>query len=297
MKIAFLGSVNSWYYRDLVRAGGDEYAIELVAFSRLAAGISQHQETIYSGDQTLHPFDAVLVRSMPAGSLEQVVFRMNALARLEAAGKLVINPAKSLEIAIDKHLALARLRDVKLPVPQTHVCQNVNDAMQAFEQLGGDIVIKPIFGGEGRGLTRISDEALALRAFQMLSQNGAVLYLQRFYPHRGYDIRLLVIGDEVLGMRRRNDHDWRTNVSHGAETESVEVNDHQRETAIRASTAVGAPLVAVDLLPTQAGQTMILEVNAVPGWRALARTLKLDVSRKVLNWMRLQQLTPARSWL
>ena len=60
--------------------------------------------------------------------------------------------------------------------------------MAAFERLGGDVVLKPLFGSEGRGITRLQDEALALRAFKMLEQLGAVLYLQEFIAHEGFDI-------------------------------------------------------------------------------------------------------------
>ncbi len=111
---------------------------------------------------------------MPPGSLEQVVFRMNALAQLEKSNTLVLNPARSLEIAVDKYLTLARLADARDASPGHHHLPNVAAAMDAFGKLGGDVVVKPIFGGEGRGITRIDDPALALRAFKMLEQLGAV---------------------------------------------------------------------------------------------------------------------------
>jgi len=58
-----------------------------------------------AGDTDLSGCDALLVRSMPPGSLEQVVFRMDALARVEQQGTPVLNPPRALEIAIDKYLA------------------------------------------------------------------------------------------------------------------------------------------------------------------------------------------------
>ncbi len=110
---------------------------------------------------------------MPPGSLEQVVFRMDALGRLEAAGATVINPPRAIECAVDKYLTTARLAAAGLLVPRTVACQTVEDAMAAFELLGGDVVIKPLFGSEGRGITRLQDEALAERAFRLLVQLGA----------------------------------------------------------------------------------------------------------------------------
>ena len=94
---------------------------------------------------------------MPPGSLEQVVFRMDLLARLEAAGTWSFNPARAIEAAVDKYLTTARLAAAGLPVPRTGVCQTVEDALAGFDALGGDVVLKPLFGGEGRGIARLAD--------------------------------------------------------------------------------------------------------------------------------------------
>jgi ribosomal protein S6--L-glutamate ligase len=210
---------------------------------------------------------------------------MDALARLEAAGTLVINPPKAIEAAVDKYLTSARLAEAGFATPRTIVCQTADAAMTAFVELGGDVVLKPLFGAEGRGITRLNDEALALRAFSLLEQLGAVLYLQEFIAHEGADLRLLVVGQRVLGMRRRNPLDWRTNVSRGATPEPLEVTPDLVELAHRAAYAVGAPIAGVDLLPGRDGLLYAIEVNAVPGWRALARVNGIDVARLVLDYV------------
>jgi ribosomal protein S6--L-glutamate ligase len=160
--------------------------------------------------------------------------------------------------------------------------------MAAFAQLGGDVVLKPLFGSEGRGITRLNDEALALRAFKMLAQLGAVLYLQEFIQHEGCDLRLLVIGEHFLAMKRRNALDWRTNLSRGAKAEAFEPGDALIDMAHRAAAAVGAPLAGVDLLPGRDGQLYCLEVNAVPGWKGLAKAHQVDVAALVLEYVATQ---------
>ena len=286
MRIGFLGSANSWYRHDLQRAAGEDHTVTPMPFSQLASRLGADGEfSASSGSTDLSQFDALLVRSMPLGSLEQVVFRMNVLARCEAAGMMVINPARSLEIAIDKYLCLAKLQTAGFDVPPTVVCQTVDEALEGFVQLGGDVVVKPIFGGEGRGVSRVNDEAIAQHAFKLLAQNGAVLYLQQYIEHEGFDYRLLVIGPEVLGIKRCNRNDWRTNIRLGAKAEPLEVTARLNQLSQRAMTATGVFLGAVDLLPARDGRLYAIEVNAVPGWRALARTLNVDVSRKVLDFI------------
>ena len=270
---------------DLRRAAGTRHRITQVSFSRLVSRLDGRDLSVASAGVDLGAVDCVLVRTMPPGSLEQVVFRMDVLGRLEAAGTLVVNPPRSLEVAVDKYLASARIQTAGLPVPRTIVCQTADEAMTAFERLGGDVVVKPLFGSEGRGMARLTDEAIAVRTFKALAQLQAVLYVQEFIPHEGFDLRLLVIGQRVLAMKRVNHADWRTNVARGATTEPLEPNDEMIALAQSAARAVGAPLAGVDLLPGRDGRLHVLEVNAVPGWKALAATLQVDVAAIVLDYL------------
>jgi ribosomal protein S6--L-glutamate ligase len=283
MRIACLAAGDSWYFGDLARAARGRHALTPVSYKALGARMRGGDAEIAAGASRLNDFDALLVRSMPPGSLEQVVFRMDALARLEAAGVTVVNPAKAIEAAVDKYLATARLQAAGLLVPPTVVCQTTADALAAFDALGGDVVVKPLFGGEGRGIARVSDAAVARRVFAALEQIGAVLYLQQFVPHDGVDWRLLAIGDDVLGMRRVNPDDWRTNISLGARGEPLEVTAELAQLARRAAASVGATVAGVDLLPARDGRLYALEVNAVPGWRALAAVTGVDVAERVLS--------------
>jgi ribosomal protein S6--L-glutamate ligase len=285
MHFAVLCSPDSWYLKDLRRAAADRHEITSVAFRQLAATCATEGETFFAGSLDLARVDAVLVRTMPPGTLEQVVFRMDLLARLEAAGTLVINPARAIEAAVDKYLASVKLAAAGLRTPRTAVCQTVDEALAAFTGLGGDVVVKPLFGAEGRGITRLVDEAIAQRAFSLLVQLGAVLYLQEFIPHDGYDLRVLVIGRRMWGMRRRNPLDWRTNVSRGATAEPLEVTPELADLARRAADAIGAPVAGVDLLPAPEGPPYAIEVNAVPGWQALSRVLKVDIASHVLEFV------------
>jgi RimK family alpha-L-glutamate ligase len=284
MHVAILCSPDSWYLADLRRAAGADHQLSPIAFRDLTAELTDHGPRFRAGRLDLHDVDAVLVRTMPPASLEQVVMRMDVLARLEAAGKVVLNPARAIEAAVDKYLASAKLQAAGLATPPTVVCQTASAAVEAFEQLGGDVVVKPLFGGEGRGIARLNDPAIAQRTFSLLVGLGAVLYVQQFVPHDGYDLRVLIVGERMWAMRRRNVLDWRTNVSRGATAEPVELLPEWAEMARRAAEAIGAPIAGVDLLPGRDGQLYAIEVNAVPGWQALSRVLNVDVARCVLDF-------------
>ena len=122
--------------------------------------------------------------------------------------------------------------------------------------------------------------------FSLLVGLGAVLYLQEFIRHPGYDVRVLLVGRRAFGMRRVNPLDWRTNISRGATAEPLELTAELVELARRAAAAVGASLAGVDLLLGPDGQWRVIEVNAVPGWQAIGRTLGVDVAADVLDFSR-----------
>src|SRR5271167_1545409 len=210
MRIAILSAGEGWHVRDLQRAAAELHHDALsVDFRQLGAGVA-----VASGMPPAA--QAVIVRTMPPGSLEQVIFRMDLLHRVEAAGRRVLNPPRALEICVDKYLASARLDGAGLPTPPTVVCQDAEAAIAAFHQLGGDIVVKPLFGSEGRGMIRVSDIEIAWRTFRTLERLQNVLYVQQFVRHPGWDLRVFVIDNRVLtAMRRHAKNDWRTNVAQG----------------------------------------------------------------------------------
>ncbi len=290
-RIGVLGNGRGWHARALAAAAHRlGMHVEPLDFERLQGSVGWTDspgpgESIHCGDVDLRTLDAVIVRSMPPAGLEPIVFRMDLLARLERAGTAVLNPARSLEFAIDKYRSLSVLHEAGVRVPRTVAVQDARAALEAFERLGGDVVLKPIFGGEGRGITRVTDRELAQRAFRLLERLGSVIYLQEFIPHEGFDIRILVIGDDAWGMRRCSS-DWRTNVSRGARVEPFHAPPEIESLARTVSTAIGAPVVGVDILSAPDGTPYVIEANGVPGWRGMQRVVTVDLAEFIVRFAR-----------
>src|SRR5262249_34013889 len=159
-----LAGSDGWHVRDLRRAalqlGHDATPLD---FRRIHASVAAAGDPFAS-------FDAVIVRTMPPGSLEQVIFRMDVLQRLAARGVPVLNPPRPLELCVDKSLTTSLLDAAGPLVPPTVVSQHADAALEAFEALGGDVVVKPLFGSEGRGMVRVCDPELAWRTFRTLER-------------------------------------------------------------------------------------------------------------------------------
>lgn len=233
----------------------------------------------------LHDFSAVLCRTMPSGSLEQISFRLATLHAAFAAGLRIVNPPRTLELAIDKYATLDIVAKLGYPVPETIVVQNRQEAIEAFRHLGGDIVVKPIFGGEGKGVMRIQDPQLAWYTFSTLEKLNAVLYLQRFVPPGGRDIRMFVIGEQILGIRRTNEREFRTNVAVGGRAEPTALGSNLREMGRCIADSLSLGIGSVDVIDCPKHSHVVVEVNAVPGWKGAQSCFGFDLADAMIDYL------------
>ncbi len=290
-RIGILCAANLWHVDDLLRAARlRDIPLEIADPEKLRAecpGEKSASPTVNCGGLELTELDALIVRSLPGGSLEQVIYRMDALQALQSAGVAVINPPKALEAAVDKYLCLCRLKDAGLPVPRTLVCEDPQEAIEAFAELKEQAVIKPLFGSEGRGILRPRNLQEAEQALGEIASTGGVFYLQEFIDHGGVDLRLLVIEGQVIASmtRRAPPGEWLTNIARGGSGELLEVDTELESLATGATEAVGAEIAGVDILKGPDGEPRILEVNAIPGWRALSEVSGQDISLAVLDYV------------
>ena len=190
----------------------------------------------------------MIVRGIPRGSLEQVIFRVDALHALVERGVTCVNGPRAIERTVDKFLASALLARAGVPTPRTIACERPEDALDAFEELGGDVIVKPLFGSMGAGMTRVDDADVAYRVFHALALERAVYYLQEALPHGGRDLRAFVVGGRVLAAIERVGSGWRANLARGARARATELSAEQERLCLEAAEALGVDYAGVDLL-------------------------------------------------
>ena len=281
--VVVLASESGWHTDELVRAIRARGLVPLlVPWEATVSRLGTESGTSNSG-LPLREARAILPRIIPAGSLEQIIYRVDTLHRLEEQdGIRVMNSAHAIERTVDKSWTSAILEAAGLPTPDTVVCERAEDAFAACRALG-DVVIKPLFGSMGLGMVRVSDEDTAWRVIRAIESIRGVYYLQRFIPHEGRDVRAFVVGDRVLGAIERRADGWRTNFSRGGRVARTTLPDEWAELALRAARAVGAEYAGVDLLPAKDGTVYVLEVNGIPGWEGLQKATGLDVAGAVVD--------------
>jgi RimK family alpha-L-glutamate ligase len=284
-KILVLGSDQGWHateLRNAAQSAGCE--IEFALYESLHSHVrSKCPAELACNAGSLADFDILVTRTMPMGSFDQITFRLAVLHEYVRRGGLAINPPRSLEIAIDKFATLAVIADLGYDVPATRVVQSRREAMDAFRELGGDCVVKPMFGGEGRGVMRVREPELAWSVFATLDQLDVVHYVQAFVSPGGRDTRLLVIGNDVFAIRRINVSDFRTNVAGGGTCELLQATEDQQTLAKNVTRAIGLRFGTVDLLDCDHGPPHVVEVNGIPGWQGAQKVLPVSIAGLLID--------------
>ena len=254
------------------------------SFPQLIARVGYKPCLNVGNTSILEELDALLIRPIGRGSLEEIVFRMDMLYRLQRLGLYVINPPEAIEHCVDKYDLLAILEDNDVPVPRTAATENVDEALKAFNELGGDVVVKPIFGSRGIGSTRVQDSEIASTVFGTIAFYHGVVYIQEFVHHGFSDIRAFVIGDRVVAAMKRVASSWKTNYSQGARPEQIRLDKTMEEMAIKSAKLIECKIAGVDILESPRGP-LVIEVNSQPGWRGLQSVTRVNIADQIVAFI------------
>lgn len=225
--------------------------------------------------------DAVLVRTMSGGTFEAVTMRLGVLHALRERGVLVWNDPRAIERCVDKSMTSFLLSRAGIATPATWACESPEQARAVAERetAAGPLVLKPLFGSQGRGikLIRTADD-LPPRE----SVAGGVYYLQRFVgasERRSYhDFRLLAVRGRIVAAMQRHSSHWITNIKRGAKPVAVAVNDEMKTLALRGAAAVGADFAGVDIIYRPDGRPTVLEINSMPAWSGLQKVSAVNIA-------------------
>ncbi len=259
-----------WHARAIVRAFA-AIGTQPVAVRLAECGFDTTRPTglVIPGFEDALP-DAAFVRAIAAGTFEEVTRRLGVLHALRELAVPVWNDARAIERCVDKSTTSFVLARSGVPTPPTWAVEGRDAARAVVEREtgGGPLVLKPLFGSQGRGLRLIerADDLPEPDAVQ------GIYYLQRFIRSEGIayeDHRLMVCSGDVIGAMTRCGSDWITNVRRGGQPTTLRPDAEMIDLAVRAAASVGAVYAGVDLLRDRDGRCLVLEVNSMPAWRGL----------------------------
>jgi RimK family alpha-L-glutamate ligase len=225
--------------------------------------------------------DAVLVRSVAAGSFEAITRRLGVLHALNRRSVPVWNSAQAIERCVDKSMTTFLLRNAGVPTPSTFAVEGIGmaEAVATRELEQTPLVLKPLFGAQGRGIRLIR----TIADLPPEEEIDGVYYLQHYVPRAGppfRDFRVFVCAGRAVAMMSRRGDDWITNVYQGGVPEHIAGHDEAElaDLAIAASAAVGADFAGVDIVAAEDGALFVLEVNSMPAWSGLQSVAAVNIA-------------------
>lgn len=295
-RIAIVTSAPGWHGRRLARAFaalGVETRFASLDDCRVDLDANRYGIVVPGFARTLP--DGVFVREIDAGTFEQVTFRLSILHALAEWGVPVYNSARAIERSVDKSMTSMLLRKAGIATPATWVSEQSASARAALIRetaRGHRLVLKPLFGSQGRGLQRLG----AGDALPQGTEYAGVYYLQRFVESDDgdpRDYRVFVIGGRSVAAMVRRGPDWIHNVAKGARCEAAPLADDLCAAAERAVREIGLDHAGVDLMRARDGVPLVIEVNGVPAWRGLQSVALVDIARRLAEDFVDRRLAPA----
>jgi len=211
-----------------------------------------------------------------------------ALRFFEHYGVPTVNPYDVVALCGDKVLASLRLEEAGVPTPRTVVALTPAAALKALDEIGYPAVLKPPIGSWGRLMAKVDDPEEAEQIIEHKSALGSpmhsIFYVQEYVEKPERDLRVFVVGDEIVAAMTRHSKDWRTNAARGAVSTGLKPTPEMAELAMRAVHAVGGGVLAVDLMESPDG-LVVHEVNPTPEFRALTTATGVDVAGKIVDFV------------
>jgi len=231
----------------------------------------------------LDGYDAALIRCL-SHSQAYYITRW-----LESTGIPTVSPHRVVAVCGDKLLTSAALQKAGVPIPRTIVAFTPASALEAIEQIGYPVVLKPLFGSWGRLLAKVSDryaaEALLEHKQTLGGYQHSIFYIQEYIEKPGRDIRSFVVGDEtVAAIYRRSPH-WITNTARGGEAVNCPITQELDRISRAAAQVVGGGAVAIDIFETPGGGLLVSEVNHTPEFRNSIAPTGVDIPGKIIDYV------------
>jgi len=289
MKLAILSCSPGCYSTARLRESAEHrgHKVRVLNTLKFAIDLEEGSPELYFRSKQLSHYDAVL----PRVGASITYFGTAVVRQFEQMDVFTANSSAGIVNSRDKLRSLQILSKHNIGIPQTTFVRDHKDILPAIDRVGGaPVIIKLLEGTQGVGVILADTTKIAEAIIETLHSTKQNVLVQKFVAEsRGRDIRALVVGDQVVASMRRvaQGQEFRSNVHRGGRTESVELDEHQRETAVRAAQIMGLRIAGVDMLEGKDGP-QIIEVNSSPGLQGIESATQLDIAGAIVDYIAAQ---------
>lgn len=289
MKLGILSCSRNCYSTSRLREAAEQrgHKVRVLNTMKFAIDLEQGEPDLYFRGKQLSSYDAVL----PRIGASITYFGTAVVRQFEQMDVFTANSSSGISNSRDKLRSLQILSRHHLGIPQTTFVRDRKDILPAIERIGGaPVIIKLLEGTQGVGVILADSVKIAEAIIETLHSTQQNVLVQKFVAEsKGKDIRALVVGDQVVAAMRRvaTGQEFRSNVHRGGRTETVELDENYKETAVRAAQIMGLRVAGVDMLEGNDGP-QIMEVNSSPGLEGIETCTQLDIAGAIIDYIAAQ---------
>lgn len=210
------------------------------------------------------------------------------LSILENYGIRTVNTARATEVCDNKLLTTLALIKNNIAVPKTRIAFTPEKALEAIENMGYPVVLKPVHGSWGRLLAKVNDKESAEAVLEHKNMLGSlqhsIFYIQEYIEKKGRDIRSFVVGDRTIAAIYRTSDHWITNTARGGKTSNCKVTDELNRISVAAAKAVSGEMVAIDLFETNNG-FLVNEINSTMEFRNSIDVTGVNIPKEIIKYL------------
>jgi RimK family alpha-L-glutamate ligase len=215
-------------------------------------------------------------------------YAMSVLRHLERMHVPVLNTSDSIDAAQDKMYSTQILAQHNIPVPKTMLVRFPVDVSLVEKQIGFPCVIKILSGSYGNGVHLVQDAHSLEELMEFVSNLNSPLniLIQEYIGQQpGTDVRVLVIGDKIIGAMKRSSTDggFRANISRGGIGSVYEMNEELKSLSLNCAKVLNLEIAGVDLLIDKDGYK-VCEVNSAPGFEGFEKFCNTNVAKEFIDY-------------
>jgi len=272
-KIGVIGIPGKWSTETLADAIEQRTGFRLVIdMSQVSLDLTNNELYFLDAGKKINlcDLDGLIIKKISAEYNPNTLDRLELLLIAQSRGVRIFSSPERIMRLIDRLSCTVMLRKSGLPMPDTVVTENINEAAETVKKFSS-AVFKPLFSTKARGMVIIdadNPDAQIKNEIEQFQAEHQMMYIQKKVNLPGQDLGLVFLGGEYLGTYARVNQSgtWNTTINSGGRYAPFSPSDEIIDIAQRAQDLFSMDFTTVDIAETDNGP-IVFEVSAFGGFQ------------------------------
>ncbi|MCU7940077.1 MAG: GAK system ATP-grasp enzyme [gamma proteobacterium symbiont of Bathyaustriella thionipta] len=272
-KIGVIGIPGKWSTETLADAIEKQTGFRLVIdMSKVSLDLSSNTLNYLEAGRKINlcDLDGLIIKKISAEYNPNTLDRLELLLIAQSQGVKIFSSPEKIMRLIDRLSCTVILRKAGLPMPDTVVTEDINEAIATVKNFSS-AVFKPLFSTKARGMIIIdadSPDTQIKKEIEQFQSEHQMMYIQKKINLPGQDLGLVFLGGQYLGTYARVNQSgtWNTTINSGGRYAQFSPSEEIISIAQQAQDLFSMDFTTVDIAETDEGP-IVFEVSAFGGFQ------------------------------